>query len=56
MRKITVLSMITLDGVLQAPGGPEKSDWKNTIFLKSPADIEKLKNSEGADIQVWGTW
>jgi len=22
MRKITVLSMITLDGVLQAPGGP----------------------------------
>jgi dihydrofolate reductase len=126
MRKITVLSMITLDGVLQAPGGPgedpsgdfkfggwtapygdelfgeimkeelkpadyllgrktfeifesywpqhadfwpgindgtkyvlsqtrEKSDWKNTMFLKSPADIEKLKNSEGADIQVWGS-
>lgn len=33
----------------------EKSDWKNTAFLKSPADIEKLKNSEGADIQVWGS-
>jgi dihydrofolate reductase len=33
----------------------EKSDWKNTVFLKSPADIEKLKNSEGADIHVWGS-
>ena len=126
MRKIIVLSMITLDGVMQAPGGPEedtsgcfkyggwvapyfdevygkaaekemnpaeyllgrktfeifagywpehadvwpgindgtkyvmsknikKSDWKNTVFLKSLADIEKLKNSEGPDIQVWGS-
>ena len=126
MRKITVLSMITLDGVMQAPGGPqedtsggfkhggwtasygdevfskimeeelqpadyllgrktfeifasywpqhadfwpgindgtkyalsktmEKSEWKNTVFLKSLADIKKLKNSEGADIQVWGS-
>ena len=126
MRKITVLSMITLDGVMQAPGGPqedtsggfkyggwtvsygdelfgkimqeelkpadyilgkktfeifesywpqhadfwpgindgtkyvlsqsrEKSDWKNTVFLKDLADIKKLKNSEGADIQVWGS-
>ncbi|MBS0031048.1 dihydrofolate reductase family protein [Chitinophaga sp. 22321] len=126
MRKITVISMITLDGVMQGPGGPqedtsgnfkyggwtvsygdevfgkimqeemkpadyllgrktfeifepywpqhadfwpgindgtkyvlsqtmEESDWKNTVFLKSPADIEKLKQSEGADIQVWGS-
>jgi dihydrofolate reductase len=126
MRKITVISMITLDGVLQAPGGPkedtsggfkfggwsasytdelfgklmqeelkqsdyllgrktfeiwesywphhadfwpginegnkyvlsqtrESSEWKNTNFLKSVADIEKLKRSEGADIQVWGS-
>lgn len=126
MRKITVISMITLDGVIQAPGGPredtsggfeyggwtvsyddevfnrimgeelkpadyilgrrtfdifesywpqhasfwpginegnkyvlsqtrEKSDWKNTVFLKSVADIEQLKHSEGADIQVWGS-
>ncbi len=126
MRKINVLSFITLDGVLQAPGGPEedtsgrfkyggwtasygdevfgkileeqmkpadlllgrktfeifagywpehekgwpgindvtkyvmsrtmkKSDWKNSVFLKSVADIKKLKNSNGSDIQVWGS-
>jgi dihydrofolate reductase len=126
MRKIIVLEFITLDGVLQAPGGPEEdtsggfkyggwcapygdevsgkamqkqmeatdilvgrktfeifagfwpehadywpgindvtkyvlsntmntSDWKNSVFLTSVADIEKLKNSEGADIKVWGS-
>ena len=33
----------------------EKSDWKNTIFLQSPADIEQLRNAPGADIQVWGS-
>ncbi|MFC4874834.1 dihydrofolate reductase family protein [Negadavirga shengliensis] len=126
MRKIIVLSMITLDGVMQAPGGPEedtsggfkyggwvapysdeiydkvvqeelkpaayllgrktfkiwenywpahagfwpgindgtkyvlsrtlkKSDWKNSVFLKSLADIKKLKQSQGPDIQVWGS-
>ncbi|HNV29616.1 MAG TPA: dihydrofolate reductase family protein [Cyclobacteriaceae bacterium] len=32
-----------------------KSDWKNTIFLKSLADIEKLKNSEGPAIHVNGS-
>jgi dihydrofolate reductase len=126
MRKIIVLSMITLDGVMQAPGGPEedtsgrfkyggwvapygdevygkvmekqmkpadlllgrktfeifadywpehengwsgindvtkyvlsrtmkKSDWKNSVFLKSLADIKKLKRSKGSDIKVWGS-
>ena len=126
MRKIILLSMITLDGVMQAPGGLEedtsggfkyggwtapygdkvygkvvekelkpadyllgrktfeiwadywpehadiwpgindgtkyvlsktvkKSDWKNTVFIKSLADIKKLKNSIGSDIQVWGS-
>jgi dihydrofolate reductase len=131
MRKIIVLSFITLDGVMQAPGGPEedtsggfkyggwvapyfdnvagkvmekqmkpadlllgrktfeifanywpehentwpgindvtkyvmsrtmkKSDpiafgWKNSVLLKSLADIEKLKNSKGSDIQVHGS-
>lgn len=131
MRKIIVLSMITLDGVMQAPGGPKedtsggfkyggwvapygdevsgkvmeklmkpadlllgrktfeiwadywpehgdfwpginegtkyvfsksmkKSDpivtgWKNSVVIKSLADIKKLKNSKGSDIQVWGS-
>ena len=127
MRKIIVLSMITLDGVLQAPGGPKedtsgvfkyggwtapygdevggkvvqkelkqpadyllgrktfeiwadywpehgdfwpginegtkyvmsgtmkKSDWKNTVFIESLEDIKNLKNSDGSDIQVWGS-
>lgn len=127
MRKIIVLSMITLDGVMQAPGGPKedasggfkyggwtapygdkvggevvqkelkqpadyllgrktfkiweaywpkhgdfwpginkgtkyvlsktvkKSDWKNSVFIKSVADIKKIKKSKGADIQVWGS-
>ena len=126
MRKIIVLSFITLDGVMQAPGGPEedksgrfkyggwvapyddevsgkvmerlmkpadlllgrktfeiwedywprhaenwpginevtkyvlsttrkKSEWKASVFFNSLADIEKLKNSEGADIKVWGS-
>ena len=126
MRKIIVLSFISLDGVMQAPGGPEEdpsedfkyggwtapyddetsaqfmkkqmepadlllgrktfdifesywpehadywpgvnevakyvlsttrneSDWNNSSFLTSVADIEKLKNSEGADLKIWGS-
>lgn len=126
MRKIIVLSFITIDGVMQAPGGPEEdtsagfkyggwvapygdevfakvmgkqmqpadlllgrktfeifasywpehengwpginevtkyvvsktittSDWKNSVFLESLADIQKLKASEGSDIKVWGS-
>lgn len=126
MRKIIVITMITLDGVMQAPGGPEedpsngfkyggwtapyteangneffqknmqpaeyllgrktfdifasywpqhadvwpgindgmkyvlsdteeKSDWKNTVFLRSLEDIKKLKESDGSDLHVWGS-
>ena len=33
----------------------KKSDWKNSVFLNSLADIKKLKNSKGSDIQVWGS-
>jgi dihydrofolate reductase len=32
-----------------------KSDWKNSVFLKSVDDIKKLKDSEGTDIQVHGS-
>ncbi len=126
MRKITVISMISLDGVMQAPGGPgedksggfkyggwvapyqdeaggkvfqrlmkpsdillgrktyeifasywpehadswpgindvtkyalsktmKKSGWQNTVFLRSVADIRKIKNAKGGDIKVWGS-
>ena len=33
----------------------EKSDWNNTVFLKSANGIKKLKNSNGADLHVWGS-
>ena len=33
----------------------KNSDWKNTVFLESLEDIKKLKNSDGPDIQVWGS-
>lgn len=33
----------------------KKTDWKNTVFIDSLEDIKKLKNSEGPDIQVWGS-
>ena len=31
------------------------SEWKNSKFLHSLKEVEKLKNSEGSDIQVWGS-
>ena len=131
MRKIIVLSMISLDGVMQAPGGPKEdrsggfkyggwvapyeddvynavvkkelqpadyllgrktfsiwagywpehadnwpginegtkyvfskrlkksaplvTGWKNSVLLKSVADIKKIKRGKGPDIQVWGS-
>ena len=33
----------------------KNSDWKNSVFLTSLADVQKLKNSNGPDIQVWGS-
>ena len=33
----------------------KKSDWKNSVFIKSLADIKKLKKTKGSDIQVWGS-
>lgn len=31
------------------------SAWKNSVFLSSLPDIEKLKRSEGSDIKLWGS-
>lgn len=40
----------------------KKSSWKNSVFIKSVADIKKIKNlpvgkkgSKSGDIQVWGS-
>lgn len=33
----------------------KKSDWKNSTFITSLAEIKKLKDSKGLDIQVWGS-
>lgn len=33
----------------------KRSDWKNSIFLKSVGNIKKVKRSKGPDIQVWGS-
>jgi dihydrofolate reductase len=33
----------------------DKSDWKNSVFLKNVDDIKKLKDSEGDEIQVIGS-
>ena len=34
---------------------PLVTGWKNSVLIKSLADIKKLKNSPGSDIQVWGS-
>lgn len=33
----------------------KNSGWQNSVFLNSLAAIEKLKNADGSDIQVWGS-
>ena len=34
---------------------PVITGWKNSVVIKSVADIKKLKTSKGSDIQVWGS-
>lgn len=34
---------------------PIVTGWKNSVVIKNLADIKKLKNSKGSDIQVWGS-
>ena len=33
----------------------KKSNWKNSVFIKSTAEIKKLKRSKGPDLHVWGS-
>ena len=34
---------------------PIVTGWKNSVVLRSVADIKKLKKSKGSGIQVWGS-
>ncbi len=34
---------------------PMVNGWKNSMVVKTVADLKKLKNSKGSDIQVWGS-
>ena len=59
MRKITVLSFITLDGVIQAPGGPEEDPTENFKYggWSAPFDDEAAgptmqKQLERADLML----
>lgn len=33
----------------------DESDWQHTEFIKDVEDIKKLKHTDGADLQVWGS-
>lgn len=33
----------------------EKSNWNNSVFLNNLTDIQKLKDTEGTDIKIWGS-
>jgi len=61
MRKIIVLSFITLDGVMQAPGGPEEDTssgfkyggWTAPYFTKADeAAGEKMRLTIGAATNI----
>lgn len=34
---------------------PKVTGWKNSVVIKSVADIKKIKQTKGRDIQVWGS-
>src|SRR6188474_1460025 len=57
MRKITVLSMITLDGVMQAPGGPEEDTSGNFKYggwtaPYSDDEFNKVVQEELSNLQI----
>ena len=33
----------------------KKSEWSNTVFVNRLEDIERIKNSDGPDIKIWGS-
>lgn len=71
MRKIVVLSMITLDGVLQAPGGPEEDTsggfqnggWTAPYGDADGGDVVKKELNQKADyllgrktFEIWASY
>jgi len=36
-------------------GSRDQSDWRNTVWLKDVSDIQRLKQTAGRDLQVWGS-
>jgi hypothetical protein len=55
MRKIIVLSMISLDGVMQAPGGPKEDTsggfkYGGKVFVVFSAKVKNKKEVQNKDI------
>jgi len=32
-----------------------ETDWQNTTFIRNVGGIKKLKDSDGADLHIWGS-
>jgi dihydrofolate reductase len=51
---INEVTKYVLSGTLKDTD-PIVTGWNNSVVLQSVADIQKLKNSDGANLKVWGS-